>query len=239
MKALVNAPWPLPGRQAFILGLAMWVAAGLTIWITPERHEGTAPPNLEASVPTQFGDWTAVPNPMVPANLAVAADGQASTDQPYDQTVLRSYRNSRGDIVMLALAYGRSQRQEVKIHRPELCYPAQGFDVQGLQSTAFDAVPGTHQRVTGKQMLARSGQRMEAVSYWIRIGRVYSDSAWRTRWHIFTEGLQGRVPDGILVRASRPVSGVADAAQAYPALAQFMTELVQASPPATRDLMVR
>lgn len=239
MMALRLVPWPLPLWRAVVLCLAMLLAAVLARWATPELHEVTGAPSLEATVPERFGDWAVVPSTLVPANLAVAADGQPSTDQPYDQIVTRTYRNSQGEIVMLALAYGRTQRQEVKIHRPELCYPAQGFQVLSLQSTRFDGLQGQRYPVTGKQMVARSGQRTEAVSYWIRIGRVYSDSAWVTRWHILREGLQGRVPDGILVRASRPVANAADAERAYPAMDRFLHELVAATPPGTRELMVR
>jgi len=52
---------------------------------------------------------------------------------------MRAYQNSQGQIVYLALAWGEQQRQEVKIHRPDLCYVAQGFKVwrlSGLQSVA-------------------------------------------------------------------------------------------------------
>ncbi len=54
---------------------------------------------------------------------------EPNMDRPYDDVLMRAYGNSQGDIVLLAVAYGRNQRQEVKIHRPDVCYTAQGFQL--------------------------------------------------------------------------------------------------------------
>ena len=55
--------------------------------------------------------------------------GETDPEAPYDDVLMRSYTNAHGEVVMLALAYGRHQRQEIKIHRPELCYTSQGYAV--------------------------------------------------------------------------------------------------------------
>lgn len=228
---------PIPLWGAVTLFVSMLTAALLAYALEPSMEQVSNPPNLEATVPQRFGEWESVPSPLIQAQLSIA--GERSMDQPYDETVTRAYRNHRGDLIMLALAYGRNQRQEVKIHRPELCYPAQGFEVLSLAHTGFARMAQESRQVVGRHMVARSSTRTEAVSYWIRIGGVYSDSAWTTRGHIMTEGLQGRIPDGILVRASRSVVDEAEAAQAFPALDAFLTELVAATPEATRSLLVR
>ena len=82
------------------------------------------------------------------------------------------------------------------------------------------------------------GGYTELVSYWIRIGSVYSESAWETRGHILTEGIQGRVPDGVLVRASRVVTDEVDAAAVHSSLEGFLAELVATAPADARRLMV-
>jgi len=81
-------------------------------------------------------------------------------------------------------------------------------------------------------------QRWE-VAYWIRIGALYSESAVDTRRHILLEGLRGRVPDGVLVRASRVIAHPADAAAAYPSLERFLEELTAAVAPSRRSVLVQ
>jgi EpsI family protein len=209
--------------------------------LTPRLSGIGAVPPLAQAVPEAFGRWQAMPDPLLPAQLAVSPDGRPSTDQPYDDVLTRSYRSGEGHgaAVMLALAWGRSQRQEVKIHRPELCYPAQGFELLELADTQFEGLAGQAGGVVGKDMLTRAGQRLEAVSYWIRIGLSYSDSPWRTRWHILREGLEGRIPDGMLVRASRIIATPHEAPAAHAVLHRFLVDLVQALPAPARGLLVR
>jgi EpsI family protein len=125
------------------------------------------------------------------------------------------------------------------VHRPDLCYVSQGFRILDLQPTQFGQVRGAEAPFDGKRMLASSRGRMEAVSYWMRIGDLYSESAWETRGYLIKEGLAGRVPDGILVRASRPVANAAEAEAAYPQLEAFLSELAAAAPERTAWLLAR
>ena len=141
--------------------------------------------------------------------------------------------------MVLALAYGAHQRQEVKIHRPELCYTAQGFEVMRRSPIDVPLSGGLVPPAQGARMLVRGADRVETVSYWIRIGNLYSRSPWKTRSHIFTEGLRGRVVDGMLVRVSQMLPDLASATpQRFALQEQFLGELVAAMPPAARRLLV-
>jgi len=152
---------------------------------------------------------------------------------------MRTYENDRGQVVMLALAWGATQRQEVKVHRPDLCYVAQGLQIRSLIPKSFSGIAGASSTVTGKQMIAIRGNGGEAVSYWIRIGSLYSEDAIDTRLHIFKEGLAGRIPDGILVRASMPIRSEAEANEAWPIIEGFLRDLVAATPKPTRRMLLR
>ncbi|WP_428419880.1 exosortase B [Methylibium sp.] len=225
-------------HAAALLVLSLLAATGA--WqLAPRLPAAAALPDLAAAIPTRFGDWTLVPTPYPQVNLAVATPGDNSTDRPYDQTVMRTYANAAGQQVMLAVAYGRNQRQEVKIHRPELCYAAQGYAVTAQRPASFSAIGGSSTPVTGRQLYAESARAHEAVAYWIRIGNLYSDSAWATRWHIVAEGLKGRVTDGVLVRASMLVRSGEEAESAQAQLSGFLRELVDATPEPARALLVR
>jgi EpsI family protein len=142
---------------------------------------------------------------------------------------------------MLALAYGKNQRQEIKVHRPELCYPAQGFKVLSIHPQTFQGIHSAvnDSDVTGQRMVVDAKGSKEIVSYWIRIGDTYSSSPWRIRWQILQEGLQGRMTDGILVRVSQRVSADTDPVPHHQLLEKFAGELVAALPKSTSAYLVR
>lgn len=136
---------------------------------------------------------------------------------------------------MLALAYGERQRQELKIHRPELCYVAQGFQVTA-QKTDTEEFRGSQVNLT--RLLARSERRTEPISYWIRIGDSFVRNAWETRTAIFREGLRGRVPDGILVRVSNAQPSGAEQMSSYAIHDEFIRDLLDALDPAGRRMLL-
>lgn len=225
--------------RSVVVSVLLVAIAAAGVLLRPAINAVVPDPNLEQVLPGQFGEWRMLPNALVQAS--VVTKGATSTDQPYDEIVSRTYVNARGEMVMLALAYGKNQRQEVKVHRPELCYPAQGFKVLSLRPHEF---AGVRSEVAGRDVM---GQRMvvdgrgnkEVVSYWIRIGDTYSSNPWRIRWQIIQEGLQGRMTDGILVRVSQRVSSDADPAATHLMLEGFAREMVQALPAQTRGYLVR
>src|SRR3981081_4614918 len=115
-----------------------------------------------------------------------AEGGGGSARWLYDQVLMRTYRRqSDGETVMLALAYGRRQAQEFKIHRPELCYYSQGYDVRFVGRSRV--LLGPRFGVDSNLLLARNRARYEPVTYWIRVGDRISLSAWETRWLIFKD----------------------------------------------------
>lgn len=195
---------------------------------------------LAELTPRAFGDWKELPTNNVQVDLVPRKDGQPNKFGPYDDSLLRTYQNSKGQVVMLALAYGRTQRQEVKIHRPELCYVAQGFLAKQLKETNFgnfDNLSSTD--VTGKNMIAEMSGRREAVSYWIRIGDTYSENAWQTRLYILQLGLSGNVPDGVLVRISTLIKDEMSEGSAWSINNSFMSDLLKNSNTDLRRLLIR
>ena len=225
--------------RSSIVAILLVAIASAGVLLRPSINAAAPDPELERNVPQRFGDWRMLPNPLLQAS--VSTQGATSTDQPYDEVVSRTYVNSRGDMVMLALAYGKNQRQEVKVHRPELCYPAQGFKVMSLRPAVFEGMRSevSGENVTGQRMVVDGRGNKEVVSYWIRIGDTYSSSPWRIRWQIMQEGLQGRMTDGILVRVSQRVEAGADPLPTHLLLEAFAKELVQAVPDQTRTYLVR
>jgi EpsI family protein len=231
--------WPARRYRwdAIALGMSMLATALAAVWVRPVAIAVERPP-LAQLVPNSFGDWTALPDAGVRVvDPSVSPPNETNTDQPYSDVLMRAYRNSKGDVVMLALAYGAQQRQEVKIHRPELCYVAQGFEILKRSPASF--APHGEGAASGARLLVRRPEGVEAVSYWIRIGRIYSTSGWQTRYYLFKEALRGRVVDGILVRASQVFADPQTvSAGRYEVQESFLAELLDAWPSAWRDMLV-
>lgn len=223
-------------RPAILAFVLMAIGAALSWVLTPRQFQVADDQiDLEAVVPASFGDWTLVPAST--GQVALASDyATEMTRLLYDQTVMRTYVNSRGDQIMLALAWGRHQRQEFKVHRPEVCYAAQGFQIQKLDVLPFQ--PEAAPVIPAWRMLASDQNRSEAVRYWIRLGNRYIDNGWQARSYIIREGLKGRIPDGILVRVSQIIRTPEDAPASWQVLDVFLGQMLQAVPPASRPLLI-
>ncbi|WP_439570551.1 exosortase C-terminal domain/associated protein EpsI, partial [Methylibium sp.] len=143
-----------------------------------------------------------------------------------------------GEQIRRAVAYTRQQSQEVKGHRPEVCYTAVGFEVLSLDPARLDVAAAGTPPVDGMRMVARSVHHTEAVSYWIRMGSIYSQNAVDTRLHLLAEGLQGRLRDGALVRASRVIADPGEAPAAYPQIDGFLAAFAAALTPEARALLL-
>jgi len=225
--------------RVVLVAIGLMIASAEAWLLTPRvrQHDVVAP--LANLVPVEFAEWREIPLASDAVDPRAQLPGETDREAPYDDVLMRGYTNPRGDIVVLALAYGSHQRQEVKIHRPEICYTAQGFEVLRRTPVDLPLTGVSAQPARGARMLVRGADRVETVSYWIRIGDLYSRGAWRTRSHIFTEGLSGRIVDGMLVRVSQIVPDAASATpQRFALQEDFLAQLVRALPANARDLLV-
>jgi EpsI family protein len=230
MKNQAQSRW-----KPLAFGAAMVAASGLALALRPTPVVPDGSVELERMIPKKFGRWTAVPSGAIQIDLT-PRDGETTMDRPYDQTLMRSYVRDDGASVMLALAWGRVQRQEVKIHRPELCYVAQGFTINSRQTANLDLGSGIV--VPAYRLGAGSDGRSEPVTYWIRIGEKISSGAWQTRVGILKEGIAGRIPDGILVRVSQALPRGASMQDSYQAQEAFLRDLVSSLDKTTLPLLV-
>ena len=210
-----------------LVGALMIGASAAALGLTQVRQlvpEGSV--DLEKSIPREFAGWRELPSPYAQIDITPRDGDEATMDNPYDQTLMRTYVRGDGTAVMLALAWGRIQRQEVKIHRPELCYVAQGFELASKQPVQVGL--GGQESVAAYRLTARSDSRMEPITYWIRIGDDIPMNAWQSRMSIFKEGLKGRVPDGMLVRVSQALPNGASLEDSYKKQADFLRDLYAA-----------
>lgn len=181
----------------FLVGLLMLAAAGLAVALTPRIQRVDQPSvNLESMIPEQFGDWKLE---QAIAPMVVSPDVKALLDRIYSQTLSRNYRNSRGARIMLSIAYGNGQGYSTQVHRPEVCYPAQGFLVTSMAMDSIDVIGG---KLPVMKLVATQGKRVEPIIYWIIIGDSPVRGNWEQHFARLRYGLSGTIPHGLVIRVS-------------------------------------
>ena len=185
-------------QVSIVLACLMVGAAGAGIVARPGIKATAAGPKylLEDAVPKQFGDWRELPQV---GAYVVNPQTKELLDKLYSQILTRTYVNSSGYRVMLSLAYGDDQRGDLAAHKPEVCYPAQGFTLHSNQEAQVATPFGS---IAARRLSTSLGQRKEPVTYWFTVGDTAIRNKLQQRMVEIKLGLTGQIPDGLLFRVS-------------------------------------
>jgi EpsI family protein len=181
--------------------------------------------SLEQAVPKQFGDWAELPDQNA---QVVNPQTKELLDKLYSQMLTRTYVNKSGYRIMLSLAYGDDQRGALQAHKPEVCYPAQGFT---LHKNDLGQLTTPYGNVEVRRLSTSLGQRAEPVTYWFTVGDRVIQSKIEKRLAEIRLGLTGQIPDGLLFRISS-IDG--NTQRGFAMQQQFAAELLAAVPAGTR-----
>jgi EpsI family protein len=217
-------------RNAILMTLMLVASAGAFALRPAQKAADQGPKvDLEAMIPSSFAGWQ---EEKQTTSQIVDPTQQEAIDSIYSSTLSRSYLGSNGERIMLSIAFGDQQNKTSQVHRPDVCYPAQGFSInsQGKRvlTTPFSKIP-TH------RLVATQGSRVEPITYWIRVGDSLASDWISQKIAIVTQGLHGKISDGLLFRVS---SIGADTSTAYTAQDKFIVDLLAASPPETRSFLI-
>ena len=175
-------------------------------------------------MPQTFGDWTVTPQPAQVVNPQT----KELLDSIYSQILTRTYVHKDGYRIMLSMAYGDDQRGGLQAHRPEVCYPAQGFRVDsiadGQLATDFGAIEV-------RRLTTKLKSRNEPVTYWLTTGDFVIRNQWDKRMAQLRAAFTGQIPDGLLFRVS---SIDEDAARAFAMQQRFAADMMSAVSAETR-----
>jgi len=213
-----------------LIGLALLLATWGGFALKPTKHVAEVGPkiNLESMIPKQFANWridaTIIPIQPDPETLTVL-------NKLYNQTLSRTYVNDRGDRVMLSIAYGGDQSDSMQVHKPEVCYTAQGFQMEDVEIGTLDSGYGV---IPVKRVLAKKGLRLEPIIYWINIGGTVAVNGIQWKLVQLKYGLTGKVPDGLLFR----VSSFGEKAIANPMQENFIKALLKSITPDNRKHLI-
>ena len=171
--------------------VALLAATALAVVMTPRNlmartHETF---DVEKHLPTQFGDW----KPVEGLNVVAPPPPDALEREVYNQEASRGFVDPDGHVVMLMVAYGESQSDRLQLHHPEVCYTAQGFRVSPTSAAKLAYSPSAPSlRLT--RLVATREERIEPISYWMRIGYDNSNSNWARQALKLGYGLRGWIP---------------------------------------------
>lgn len=210
-------------RKAIVLLAGMVGAAALARVGVPTRKIADQwETDLESMFPARFGSWQV--DRSVPVILP-APDVQAKLDAIYNHVLARTYVDTTsGNRVMLSVAYGGDQSDAMSAHLPEVCYPAQGFEIVVKRA---DMLELAGRRIPVQRIHTQLGARHEPVTYWLTLGETVAAGRTERKLAQMRYGLRGMIPDGMLVRVS---SIDRDVARAFVVQDAFLRALVAAVP---------
>jgi EpsI family protein len=226
-------PEPKLSRRAALAAALMALAAVSGQAMVPTKRLALlrGPFKLEDIVPKTFGPWSVEEHS---AGAIVNPQTQALLDKLYSQLLDRVYVDAAGHRIMLSIAYGADQADDdVQLHYPEVCYPAQGFKVTNSRVEELNLPEG---KVRVRRLDTQfSDSRYEPVTYWTIIGDQQSLGGWDRKISEIRHGLQGEIVDGLLFRVS---SIDRNFEQGFKVQNDFIRDVVGAMTPAARAQLV-
>lgn len=213
---------------AFMAGSTLVASALTPTALYSSKHYGEY--KLEDSIPRQFGDWTLDERT---GGVIVSPEVEAELAKFYNQTVSRTYVNSQGDRIMLSLAYGADQGRALQVHKPEVCYAAQGFKIIHDDKGVVQSTEGT---VPVRRLVAKINNRVEPITYWIRSGdSIVTGWYEQNKARLYSGLIKGEIADGLLVRVSN-ISGDRDSS--YQLHDRFLRDLIAHTRPVDHDMLL-
>jgi len=217
-------------RRNVLIGGSCFVAAGSAAALTPRNRMSLVHgAKFEDTIPLQFAGWTRRET----SAIVTPEDENSLSARLYSQTLGRLYTRGDSDYVMMLIAYGDTQSDMLQLHRPEVCYPAFGFDV--TQSNRTDIALGNGVSIPGRSLTATLPDRTEHITYWTRIGEYLPIDGHEQRMMKLRTAFAGIIPDGVLVRIS---SAENNPTASFALNQEFAADLLAATPPNMRPALI-
>lgn len=214
-----------------LAAFAIAASAGVAQALKPTRmmaHPDNAF-KIEQHIPKSFGKWASLPG----VHLIEPVQDSLSKIL-YSQEVVRGYTDPQGHMVMMLIAYGEDQSEQLQMHRPEVCYAADGFRVSpttDMKLSYADDMPALSVRT----LITQREDRIEPITYWMRVGYDISEKLLERQRLKIEYGLRGYIPDGALIRVS---TINIPAQQSFEIQKEFIQDLIRSVDPETRTFLI-
>lgn len=217
-------------RREFLIGGLCAVSAAGAYAATPRTQMSLIGKlKLEDEIPKAFTGWKHYDS----GQIVTPESDNSLASKLYSQSVGRIYARADGEFVMMLLAYGNTQSDTLQLHRPEVCYPAFGFEIRDNRPAQFLADGDTG--LPGRDLIAANSERTEYISYWTRVGNALPTTGGEQRAVKLRSQVTGVIPDGVLSRFSTMGENEAASFALNKAFARDLLNAV--SPPVRRALV--
>ena len=218
----------LPNRRDMIAGGLLMAMTAASIALRPVRmFPNLTHDELSDAIPKIIGDYS-----FATSSGLILPPADELSERLYDQVLTRVYLAPGRLPIMALFAYGSVQNLSLELHRPDECYPQQGFTISDPTPLAIDV--GEHRIPAAILTARRLGGYVEQVAFWSRIGTRFPATRSAQSWLVAQENFAGRMPDGLLVRLSVPTG---DRAQGILAVRSFIEALARTLTPLGRKIL--
>ncbi|MBB4857390.1 EpsI family protein [Novosphingobium chloroacetimidivorans] len=224
----LRQPLPRASRREVLIGsLALAVTAASELMQPRRMFARLSQDQLDAAIPKRVGAYR-----FASSSGLILPAGDELSQKLYDQVLTRVYQADGLLPIMALFAYGSVQNLSLELHRPEECYPQQGFTITEPQPVPLVMSEAT---IPASVLTARRANGyVEQVLFWSRIGTHFPESRTAQSILVARENFAGRVPDGLLVRLSVPTP---DLPLGLQAARSFTAELDHALSPRGRTIV--
>ncbi|WP_174284562.1 exosortase C-terminal domain/associated protein EpsI [Sphingomonas bacterium] len=220
---------PTLTRRSLLAGAAMMATSATAYAVMPRHAEHRlARRKLGTLISKQIGPWQ-----NSSAVGIVVTNSEVDQSDGYDQLLTRVYSAPGLPTIMLLIAYGSTQGGSLQLHRPETCYPGQGFHIGDFEETDFGFRAGSV--VQARRFTAWRDSRTERLVYWTRIADSFPLDTAHEYSAIFNSVLRGIVPDGALIRISTIGENIANSDLA---ITNFARSMIATATPMGRQILI-
>lgn len=219
---------PRPSRRDLLAGSLLLAVTAASQLLRPVRmFESLSQDELSAAIPMRVGPYR-----FATTSGLVLPPRDELSERLYDQVLTRAYVAPGKLPVMALFAYGSVQNLSLELHRPDECYPQQGFSI--TPPTTLPIAIGGHRIPANLLTARRANGYIEQVVFWSRIGTQFPPDRTAQSWLVARENFAGRMPDGLLVRLSIATD---DRALAIVQAKAFLDDLDRALAPLGRRIV--
>lgn len=189
---------PIP-TSAILIGVLMIAASVLAHMAKPTQYLANVAPHarLSEELPKHIEHWKKL---QIDDIEIIDPTRQAVLNYLYTDLLSASYLNTSNQLVMLSIAYGKDQSDGHNVHKPSICYPAQGFTITDERDIPLTL--DKNRQINVHYMYTQNGQRTEPLIYWTTAGDFLYQSTLQRKIIEFKYSGTNLIPDGMILRIS-------------------------------------
>jgi EpsI family protein len=214
-------------RRDLVIGAACLAGAGAAYAMTPHKRVTLLQKGkLDGILPRKFEGWAS----RDVSDLVAPKEEDSLSAKLYQETIERTYQHPAEPAeVMMLMAHGDTQSNELQLHRPEVCYPFFGYAITNSSVSSLKLDAGVTLPV--RRLTAEASGRREHIIYWTRLGEYLPLDGAQQRYDRLKTAIDGYVADGLLARFSAIGD---DAGKTMAILERFIPAMLRSVPAASR-----